>query len=53
MHQKCSFEWMSQAQEAFKEVERRMCSAPILALLDFSKGFEAKCEARGKEYWGL
>ena len=42
-----SFEWSDQAQFAFEEIKRRLTSAPVLSLPDFSKIFEVECEASG------
>eukprot|EP00108_Taenia_solium_P006071 TsM_000094900 transcript=TsM_000094900 gene=TsM_000094900 len=33
--EKRNFKWENEHDEAFKELERRLCSAPILALLNF------------------
>ena len=41
------FEWSDQAQFAFEEIKRRLTSAPILAMPDFSKIFEVECDASG------
>ena len=42
-----SFEWSDQAQFAFEEIKRRLTSAPVLSLPDFSKIFEVECDASG------
>jgi len=42
-----SFEWTDQAQSAFKEIKRRLTSASVLALPDFSNVFEVECDASG------
>ena len=41
------FEWSDQAQFAFEEIKRRLTSASVLALPDFSKIFEVECDASG------
>ena len=39
------FKWDSEQDHAFIEIKERLCSAPLLALLDFSKTFEIECDA--------
>ena len=39
------FKWGSEQDRAFIENKERLCGAPLLALLDFSKTFEIKCDA--------
>ena len=39
------FKWGSEQDRAFIEIKERLCSAPLLALLDFSKTFEIECDA--------
>ena len=41
------FKWDSEQDHAFIEIKERLCSAPLLALLDFSKTFEIECDALG------
>lgn len=44
---KADFNWSFAAQTAFDDIKKRLCSAPILALPDFSKLFEVECDASG------
>lgn len=39
--------WTSLAQKAFEDVKGKLCSAPILALLDFHELFKVECDASG------
>ena len=39
------FKWGSEQDRAFIENKERLCGAPLLALLDFFKTFEIKCDA--------
>jgi hypothetical protein len=41
------FKWGSEQDRAFIEIKERLCGAPLLALPDFSKTFEIKCDALG------
>ena len=41
------FKWGSEQDRAFIEIKEKLCGAPLLALLDFFKTFEIKCDAFG------
>lgn len=41
------FKWGSDQDHAFIEIKECLCGAPLLALPDFSKTFEIKCDASG------
>ena len=41
------FKWGSEQNRAFIEIKERLCGAPLLALLDFSKTIEIECDALG------
>ena len=41
------FKWGSEQDRAFIEIKERLCGALLLALPDFSKTFEIKCDASG------
>ena len=41
------FKWGSEQDHAFIEIKERLCGASLLALPDFSKTFEIKCDASG------
>jgi len=39
-----SFEWSAQAHLAYAEIKKRLTSAPVLELPNFSKIFEVECD---------
>ena len=41
------FKWGSEQDRAFIEIKERLCGAPLLALLDFSKTSKIECDALG------
>ncbi|MCH81353.1 retrotransposon protein, partial [Trifolium medium] len=44
---KDSFKWNEQAQLAFETLKKKLTTAPVLALPDFSKSFLIECDASG------
>jgi hypothetical protein len=45
---KDSFKWSTEAQEAFEMLKTRLTTAPVLALLDFTKESTIECDASGQ-----
>jgi hypothetical protein len=41
------FKWNDEQDEAFNLLKDKFCSAPILALPDFTRAFEVECDASG------
>jgi len=41
------FKWNDQQDEAFNLLKDKLCSAPVLALSDFTRAFEVECDASG------
>ncbi|MCI77844.1 RNA-directed DNA polymerase (Reverse transcriptase), partial [Trifolium medium] len=44
---KDNFKWGVESQQAFDELKKRITSAPVLSLPDFTKGFVIECDASG------
>jgi hypothetical protein len=41
------FKWNDEQDEAFNLLKDKLCSAPVLALLDFTRAFKVECDASG------
>ena len=39
--------WEDEQDQAFEELKRKLCEAPLLQLPDFGKTFEIECDASG------
>ena len=42
---KVKFDWDDRCEEAFKELRRRLTSAPILIVLEIGQGYTVYCDA--------
>jgi hypothetical protein len=41
------FKWNDEQDKAFNLLKDKLCSALVLALLDFTRAFEVKCDVLG------
>jgi len=41
------FKWNDEQDEAFNLLKDKLCSTPVLPLLDFTRAFEVECDASG------
>ncbi|GKG25429.1 putative reverse transcriptase domain-containing protein, partial [Tanacetum coccineum] len=44
------YEWGTEEDEAFQTLKQKLCSAPILALLEGTENFVVYCDASHKGY---
>ena len=51
--EKQPFRWTSEAEKKFQLLKKKITKKPILALPDFSKPFEVKCNANGEVIGGV
>ena len=42
-----SFHWIEEAEKSFKLLKEKIIGQTVLVLLDFSKTFQVRCDARG------
>jgi hypothetical protein len=47
------FKWGNEQNQAFQELKKRLCEAPLLKLPDFGKAFEIECDANGVGIGGV
>ena len=47
MKKSIRFKWNDEHDKAFNLLKDKLCSTPILALLDFTRVFEVECDASG------